>query len=254
MTSASSKLCFLGYRRGIVEMKISNVFRYLLGHGVRRTAHYGMFRISEIWNEYLFSVDTSEYVNLPSVGINNPECCWYRPISYGSFKRVMKEIEIEEGQDVFVDYGAGKGRVVVIASTHPFKRVIGVELAPELAAIARENVRRGRKKPRCKQIEIVTADASTYSLPKDATVIHLFNPFRGEILYRVTQNIKTSLLKFPRQVTILFANPADFERMLRDDNLIPKSWIKSRREVLWPHREYAGLDKNRYRIYQICPE
>ena len=50
------------------------------------------------------------------------------------------------GQDVFVDYGAGKGRTVVLASTYQFKRVIGVELAPELAAIAEENLFRAIKR------------------------------------------------------------------------------------------------------------
>ena len=42
--------------------------------------------------------------------------------------------------DVFLDLGAGKGRMLLAASRYPFRRVIGVELSDRLAAIARSNV------------------------------------------------------------------------------------------------------------------
>jgi predicted RNA methylase len=38
--------------------------------------------------------------------------------------------------EVFLDYGAGLGRVLILAAMLPFKRVIAVELSPILAAKA----------------------------------------------------------------------------------------------------------------------
>lgn len=242
-----------------MQIEISDAFCYLLSHGVRRAVYHGIFRISEMWNEYYFFIRTSEIVGPRRLGINNPECNWYIPISYPSFKSVMKHIKIERGQDVFIDYGAGKGRAVLLASTFPFKRVIGVELVPELAAIARENLRKASKRLRCQQVEIVTADAPEYSLPDDTTIIHFFNPFEGEILSRVAHNIKASLLKSPRQLTIIWGRkPHYFEQALSDGNSIPNNWIMSRRDVLWPPwvdllGEY-NPDLNRYRIYSIYPQ
>lgn len=238
-------------------MKITNVFRYLMSHGVRRTVEHGIYRISEIYNENYFSINTSESVELRMLGINCLEFLEYRPISYSSFKSVMKYIEIEPGQDVFVDYGAGKGRAVVLASTYPFKRVIGVEIAPELAAIARENLHRASKRLQCQQIEIVTVDASKYSLPDDTTIVHFFNPFRDETLSKVAHNIKALLLRSPKQLTVLFANPHNFEQVLRGGNSIPNNWIISRQDALWPRwvdDPYNFPIGKRYRIYRIYPQ
>jgi len=41
----------------------------------------------------------------------------------------------------FIDLGSGKGRVLLMASDYPFKRIIGVEFMPELHRAAQENVR-----------------------------------------------------------------------------------------------------------------
>ena len=41
---------------------------------------------------------------------------------------------------IFIDVGAGKGRGLLVASEYSFRKVAGIELNPELAAIARQNV------------------------------------------------------------------------------------------------------------------
>ena len=46
-----------------------------------------------------------------------------------------------DSDDVFIDLGSGKGRMVLAAAArYPFKRVIGVELAEQLHEVARANV------------------------------------------------------------------------------------------------------------------
>src|ERR1700744_1727908 len=44
----------------------------------------------------------------------------------------------------FVDIGAGMGRAVLLAAEMPFRKVVGVELHPTLARIARRNLRHWR--------------------------------------------------------------------------------------------------------------
>ncbi len=44
----------------------------------------------------------------------------------------------------FVDIGAGKGRALLVAAESPFYEVVGVELNPELAAVAERNIARVR--------------------------------------------------------------------------------------------------------------
>src|SRR5579863_10298253 len=52
--------------------------------------------------------------------------------------RTLSHETIEEF--AFIDLGAGMGRAVLLASEMPFREVIGVELNPTLARIARRNL------------------------------------------------------------------------------------------------------------------
>lgn len=237
-------------------MKICNALHYLGKHGLERTMSYGTLYISEKWNERYFSINTSGTIDLSAFGINNPECIPYIPISYSGFRTVIQHIRIQPEKDVFVDYGAGKGRVVTLAATYPFQKVIGVELAPELVSICLENLRRAKKRIKCQSIEIIIGDACQWSLPDDATVLHLYNPFVGEILRKVAQKISESLQKVPRRLVILFGNADHFEQILRSDNSIPNHWITSRQDVLWPYYRQSEKypDSNRYRIYTVYPQ
>src|SRR5271170_3581526 len=40
----------------------------------------------------------------------------------------------------FIDFGAGKGRAMLVASELPFRKVIGIELNPDLADIPERNL------------------------------------------------------------------------------------------------------------------
>jgi predicted RNA methylase len=82
--------------------------------------------------------------------------------------------------------------VLILAATLPFKRVIGVELSPILAAKARDNLSNVNARLLCKNVEVIVADAAAFELPRDATTIYFNNPFAGEILERVLKNIALS--------------------------------------------------------------
>jgi SAM-dependent methyltransferase len=86
----------------------------------------------------------------------------------------------------FVDLGAGMGRAVLLASEIEFKSVIGVELHPALAGIARNNVRAWRRAGRERaRMRIVEGDAAEFALPDGPSLVFLFNPFGATVLRRV---------------------------------------------------------------------
>jgi hypothetical protein len=151
----------------------------------------------------------------------------------------------------FVDCGAGKGRIVVCAAMYPFQKVTGVEIAPQLASVAREHVRRARRRFRCANVEILTQDATEFALPNNANVLHLFNPFRGEPLRKVISEVARSLRASPREVWILFGNPWAMDRIMRSGELVTTVWLKSQRDVLWPFYDHRDTNGNRYRIYRL---
>src|SRR6478752_3089102 len=56
------------------------------------------------------------------------------------FEQIMQALPIDVSQFTFVDLGCGKGRVLLMASDYPFKRIIGVEFMPELHRAAQKNI------------------------------------------------------------------------------------------------------------------
>ena len=107
----------------------------------------------------------------------------------------------------FIDLGAGMGRGMLLAAQIPFREVIGVELHPDLAAIAQKNIevweRDGRA--RC-PMRIVCADVTQFKFPKNPCVGYLFNPFRGPVLKALLRHIEQEFVGRGGQVDLLYAN------------------------------------------------
>jgi SAM-dependent methyltransferase len=122
------------------------------------------------------------------------------------FEALMDGVPVGPGV-TFIDVGCGKGRVLLLAALHPFKRVVGVEFSPELSAIARENARRfdapGRQ---CDDIEVVCIDATAYEFPHEPLVVYIYNAFEPPVMARVLARLDESLTAHPRPFTLLLAN------------------------------------------------
>ena len=187
---------------------LRNVLEYLSGHGIRGSLRYAWHRISEGWHERRLGIRTSSYVRARALGIENPFANDYAPMDYRGLYNVMRKLAIEPGKDVFLDYGSGMGRVVVVAATYPFAKVIGVELSPKLTQMAEENVSRAQKRLRCSKVELIAADASQWLLPPEVTVVFFFNPFVEELLSTVLGKIRRSVADFPRRLTLIYKPPA----------------------------------------------
>ena len=112
------------------------------------------------------------------------------------------------GDFTFIDLGSGKGRTLLMASDHPFRRIVGVELIPALHQIAQENVRLYKSESqKCFALEAICADATTFFFPEEPLVVFLFNPFGETGMRRMIANLEQSLSARPRPVYVLYHNP-----------------------------------------------
>ena len=145
---------------------------------------------------------------------DNPERVMYVPSGWHVLPRALRYIGVTD-RDTFVDFGCGKGRVVHQAAKRPFRKVIGVEISPDLAKIARATVKTGRQRHRCDDVQIVTADATDFPVPDDMTVAYLFHPFQGETLEVVLQNIADSIDRNPRRVRLIYVHPIYADQVLQ---------------------------------------
>src|SRR5689334_14933087 len=132
----------------------------------------------------------------------------YQPVDPVSFHEMMQALPLNPEDLAFIDLGSGKGRALLLASDYPFRKIIGVELLPELHAIAAENVKRYRSKDqRCTEFQLHHCDAREFQLPPEPLLIFLFDPFPEPILRQVVSQIDRSAHEEPRNIVIAYMNP-----------------------------------------------
>ena len=162
----------------------------------------------------------------------------------------------------FIDFGAGMGRALLLASEFPFREVIGVELHPDLAAIAQKNATRwqlaGRN--RC-PIRILTQEATAFEFPDNPCLAYLFNPFRPVVLKALIRHIERSFRNRPGELDLLYANH-EFEEVFtknprwrtlwRGDIQLSESDERADREILnnQPDGEYMATAEEPCSIYR----
>lgn len=153
----------------------------------------------------------------------------YQPTFYGRLEKMIKYLK-PTINDVFVDLGCGKGRVVFFVATHRLKKVIGVELDKGLFDIAQNNLK--KLKINSTPISLINTDAANFVV-KEETIFYMFNPFGHKTLEMILQNIKESLVYNPRKIRIVYYGPA--QRLLLDDQdwLIFDGQIENQNCLVW---------------------
>ena len=115
----------------------------------------------------------------------------YEPTPSNAFKRVLLHLPIDPADFVFLDYGSGMGRTLLLASEYSFAEVIGVELSERLHRIAQRNLATcSSRSQRCFNRRSVWADAAEYNPPDVNLVVYAFNPFDHTVLARVLKKIE----------------------------------------------------------------
>src|SRR5438309_12076494 len=93
------------------------------------------------WFEWRLGIRSEAVIDLDELGIKNELFRPYVPTDYRGFQRILNALRVRPGKDVFLDFGSGMGRAIIMAAKYPFRKIYGVEVAPQLNEIARQNVR-----------------------------------------------------------------------------------------------------------------
>ena len=131
----------------------------------------------------------------------------YQPSEPTLFHQILRALPVAPEGFTFIDLGSGKGRTLLMASDHPFRRIVGVELLVEFAVIAQGNIARYQgERQKCFALESQQGDARDFVYPADPTVLYLFNPFPEHILRIVLANLRNSLTAYPRPFFVIYHN------------------------------------------------
>ncbi len=194
--------------------------------------------LDERYYEWRFDIRSGGYIAPAELGLPGEQHIGYEGTDYRSLSEIMRKLRVREGEDVFLDLGAGKGRALIMAATRPFKRIIGVEISPQLAAVASQNLQRARKRLTCTDTSVVIGDATTFLVPDDVTIVFMFNPFRGEMLAQALQNVRSSLRRSPRALRVVFVNPRHVDA---DIESVMSGWLRESEVFMPPASEFRTV-------------
>ncbi len=145
-----------------------------------------------------FGTNTAGSTSLWQLKIAAPDAIYgvnYKSVPEGRIASAIQDIP----RDVaFVDLGCGKGRVLIVAAMMGFRSITGVEIAPQLIAIAKENLLKARIRA-----QLFCISAAEYHFPPDEPLaVYLYNPFLIEVMSPVVKRLRER----PGEVWIVYLN------------------------------------------------
>lgn len=201
-----------------------------------------------------FGTDTAGILPIEELHLEGPSAAHgihYQASRPVVLKDALAGLRINYREFTLVDFGCGKGKALLLASDFPFKKIIGVELSPDLAQIARENLTRYKSTSQhCRSLEVVHMDATDFPLPPTPLVCYFYNPFQEPIMGRVLRNIEESLRAHPRELVVVYLYPELdylFEQQSFLINVRRKEWCsvyRSNRGPILPTGEREEMEED----------
>lgn len=192
-----------------------------LSGALRDKIHWDLF-FHQLKREHIFNknfdaehgTDTADEIrDLESIGVPKDSArrgSHYRAFWAQHFFDIMetfKDARIDFSKFTFVDYGSGKGKVILLATNFLFARIEGIEYSNYLHDIAIMNCSvYTNARQQCFDIAPILIDALDYDPPQGPFIAFLFNPFDVATTECVLRNIEMSVEKTHRDVYVVYAN------------------------------------------------
>ena len=185
-------------------------FNSVKRRGLVRTIKVALSVIIDLAFDLRYRTDTMRWVEMNTLAFESKHkgnAVRYTATKSRPLQRLISKLNLPK-DGVFVDLGAGKGRVLLLAAQFGFEKVVGVEFSRELCVIARENVRTfAKKKQITARIDVVESDVASFCIQPEHNIFFMYNPFDNVVMVRLLANIGTSLTQFPRKIYLIYNTP-----------------------------------------------
>ncbi len=193
----------------LVLSNIQRLFKSLKNRGFKNTISIALSHCIDKYFDIKHKTDTSAWVSLDDLKIDDSKkkhAERYQQTYAVPLRKLFMKLKFPPGK-VFVDFGCGKGRVLLVASEFGFSEVRGIEFSPVLCDVAVENSLIYKKKTQTKtNFVVIESDVIDYNFDDNEEVFFLYHPFDGYVMKQVIQNIHKSLQRQKRKIWIIYRN------------------------------------------------
>lgn len=157
-----------------------------------------------------WGTDTSGGVSVHELGFDKSRiehCRRYDPSSEAMLRDPIKVLALDPAECDFIDYGAGKGRVMMLAMEMGFRSVVGIELSARLCSVALMNIARFTARNQdMAPATVLQADATEFTPEGNHIVAYFYNPFGAPIMEEVRCKLEGALRQGTARVTVIYVN------------------------------------------------
>lgn len=193
--------------------------------------------------DIIHGVETSGQIAAVELDVPSPlkpHAVKYQPTKTRTFARAVSRLPIDAPEKfAFIDFGCGKGRCLLLATRFGFGRIVGIELSPSLAEVARNNADVFSNKGIRPTIEIQNCPSVDAVLPSQPSVYFFYNPFDERIMRETFELIDKTVSNIKFEAFVVYVNPLHQEivrergfSLLHSGKTRGDEWSVWHREVL----------------------
>ena len=150
------------------------------------------------------------------------------PVPYRVIFPILAQLDLSP-DDVFIDVGCGKGRMLCCASRWPARKVIGIDLNPTLIETAKANATRTRG--RIAETECLQARAEQFDYG-EVNAVYFYHPFGRPVMDAFLARLDQTRHKGPA-MRLVYANA------VHEDALVEAGWLTKEDE--WTAGKIGGF-------------
>lgn len=230
----------------ILKSLKSNGIIYTLDLARKNMQHEARWYIDRKFDRQ-YGTDTSDRIELSDLEIDGDreQGVYYEPTSTKLFTCMMESVlsDISCEDFVFIDYGSGKGRTLLLASDYNFRSVMGIEFSRELHLIAENNIKVYKSKDqKCDRIISVHSDASIFKPPSENLFVYFYNPFLKEVMVKVIESLEQVSIASGVRVLLVYFNPLS-------SDVIENSGLFQRQQEISLPRDYSREQQRKCIVY-----
>jgi hypothetical protein len=205
---------------GFIWLASYNIVYHLFRHkrGLNQLSHPDPF-------DEKYGTDTSGTREIGSLDVvNSPAARYavrYDPSSAETVGAQLDKLQIEYARFTFIDFGSGKGRVLLVAAGFAFKEVVGIEFSRELHDVAVQNIARlPRDATRAGTVRSICGDAGSFEPPPSDLVCYFYNPFGAPVMKAVAARLVAHRERFGYRIIVIYVDPRHPEIFENADNFV----------------------------------
>jgi protein-L-isoaspartate O-methyltransferase len=141
----------------------------------------------------------------------------YVPSGGAHLAAVLKTLSIS-ASDAILDVGCGKGSAMRTMLQFPFHRVDGIDISPDLAAIAETNFR----KLKVNRVRVSACDAAVFTDFDPYSHIYLYHPFPAVVMQKVVKALVAACERRGFGMIVIYNNPVS-RRFLLGEGFVLRS-------------------------------